>query len=112
MVKYVELGGKKRPVKFGFNALSEFGELTGRKMDELNRLNPSTFSLKDILLLCWCALKHGARLENQPFDASMEEVGDWFDDAPNAMPEMIGEYNKATSSDPKETKKKEVKKSP
>ena len=101
-VKFVKLGGQSRPVKFGFNALSEFGELTDRSMDQVNKhlVDPNSLKMRDLLLLCWCALKHGARIEKQEFTATVEDIGDWFDDNPNAMVEVMSEYNKATAPDP------------
>lgn len=96
----VKLGGKERPIKFGFNALVEFGELTGRTVDQINKLNTITLTMKDLLILCWCALKMGARRETEEFTYTVEDVGDWLDDNPEAMLKITAEYNKARSLDP------------
>lgn len=107
--KTVELGGESRPIKFGFNALIEFSEMTGRTIEQLNTINTSSISMKDLLLLCWCALKQGARREKIPFDVTVEDVGDWLDDNPEAMVVMVSEYLKSKSGDPTrvENKKKQ-----
>jgi hypothetical protein len=96
----VFLGGESRPVKFGFNALSEFSELTGRSIQQLNVIDTKDISMKDMLLLCWCALKQGARKEGQEFTATVEDVGDWLDDNPESLVSIVTEYHKARSGDP------------
>jgi hypothetical protein len=104
--KEVILGGEPRPVKFGFNALIEFSDLTGRSIEDLNSLNSAKFSLKDLLILAWCALKQGARKEAKEFTATVEDVGDWLDDTPDALVDIMQEYNKSRQVDPKQAKKK------
>ena len=66
MVKHVEIGGVSRPVKFGFAALMEFTEENGYTMADLDKLGDN-MKLKDALFLVWCGLKHGARVEKQPY---------------------------------------------
>ena len=66
MVKHVEIGGVSRPVKFGFAALMEFTEENGYTMADLDKLGEN-MKLKDALFLVWCGLKHGARVEKQPY---------------------------------------------
>jgi len=96
----VLLGGESRPVKFGFNALSEFSELTHRSIGQLNLIDTKDISMKDMLILCWCALKQGARKEGMEFTASVDDVGDWLDDNPEALVTIVTEYHKARSGDP------------
>ena len=48
MVKYIEVGGKDRPVKFGFAALMEFTEENGYTMADLDNLGEN-MKLKDAL---------------------------------------------------------------
>lgn len=97
---YIEIGGQKRPVKFGFNALTDFGEVTGKTIEQINTLSPNNLTMKELLVLCWCGLKAGARKENLEFASTVEDVGDWLDERPEAMIDMMKEYNKSREPDP------------
>ena len=79
MVKHVEIGGVSRPVKFGFAALMEFTEENGYTMADLDKLGEN-MKLKDALFLVWCGLKHGARVEKQPYKHTIEDIADWLDE--------------------------------
>ena len=92
MVKYIEIGGKDRPVKYGFAALMEFTEENGYTMADLDKLGEN-MKLKDALFLVWCGLKHGARVEKKPFKHTIEEVADWLDDKPEAMEETLNVFS-------------------
>lgn len=98
-VNYIELGGESRPVKFGFNALMEWGKLTNRTVADIETISPSKLTLEDLLLLFWCGLKNGARIEKKEFTASVEDLGDWFDEDPQAMIELTKEYMQSKSPD-------------
>lgn len=103
MIKNVEIGGKQRPVKFGFAALMEFTEANGYTMADLDTLGES-MKLKDALFLVWCGLKHGARVEKQAFEETIEEVADWLDDQPEAMENVLNVFSQSFS--PSEGEKK------
>lgn len=103
MTKNVEIGGKLRPVKFGFAALMEFTEANGYTMADLDTLGES-MKLKDALFLVWCGLKHGARVEKQAFKETIEEVADWLDDQPEAMENVLNVFSQSFS--PSEGEKK------
>jgi hypothetical protein len=45
--------------------------------------------------LVWAGLKDGARKEGQPFDATWEDVGEWIDDDPKALEEIIALANES-----------------
>lgn len=96
----VNLGGEPRPIKFGFNALTEFGELTHRNIDQINNLQPNTLTMKDLMLLCWCALKQGSRKEQKEFPFTVEDIGDWLDDSPEALVDITSEFNRSRAVDP------------
>jgi len=104
-VAMIEIGGKVRPVKFGFNALIEFSELTGKTIDELNSLSDKNMTMKQLLILCWCGLKAGARREGQEFNASVEDVADWLDENPSLLLDITMEYAKSKEVDPRGVKK-------
>ena len=103
MVKHVEIGGKERPVKYGFAALMEFTEENGYTMADLDKLGEN-MKLKDALFLVWCGLKHGARVEKQPYSYSIEDVADWLDETPEAMEKVLNVFS-SSFSDSKEEKK-------
>lgn len=77
MVKFIDIGGEKRPVRYSVNALIEFEDLTG-----LNILSAGSVidfrELKTLRALAFVGLKHGARAEKKQFDIVLEDVGDWL----------------------------------
>jgi len=103
MVKYVEIGGEQRPVKYGFAALMEFTEANGYTMADLDKLGDN-MKLKDALFLVWCGLKHGARVEKKPFSFSIEDIADWLDETPQAMENVLNVFS-SSFSDSNEEKK-------
>lgn len=84
----VQLGGQMRPMKFGFIAISEFSEMTNRKLGDITDLTKGDLTVKEMLLLCYCALKNGARVEGREFNFSVEDVGDWLDENPEVIVQM------------------------
>jgi hypothetical protein len=103
MVKHVEIGGASRAVKYGFAALMEFTESNGYTMADLDKLGEN-MKLKDALFLVWCGLKHGARVEKQPFSYTLEDVADWLDEKPEAMEEVLNVFGSSFSSSEEEKK--------
>lgn len=95
----VQIGGESRPVRFGFNALATFNDLTGTTLADLQ----STFApppglseaeraawqppLKagDVLALVYAGLDDGARKEKLPRDFDADDVGDWLDEADGSV---------------------------
>ena len=81
----VKIGGKERPFKFGFAAISEFGKMTDRKINDLSDFGNGNYSLYEMLVLFWCGLKHGSRNEKEEFNITIDEVGDWLDEDPTII---------------------------
>ena len=83
----VVIGGKKRPVKFGTNQTILFNQHRGITLKEYagifkkDRLKNMEFDGSEIRDLAWSGLKGGALYENQEFDFTPEDVGNWIDDA-------------------------------
>lgn len=79
MLKYIEIGGQQRPVRYNQNALEEFEVLTG-----LSVLDGLTFKkVGHVKALAFCGLKHGY-LESKDYkeDAipfTITDVGRWLD---------------------------------
>lgn len=88
MTKFVEIGGKPRPVKFGFWALGEFTEAHGIAMGDLGSIS-ETLTIKQALHLVWLGLKNGARVEKTEFNTTLEELADWIDEDQDAMARVL-----------------------
>ena len=61
---FVELGGKKYCIKFGFNALRKYSMKTGTTLNELNKLG-ADMNLNDALILIHCGIEDGYRAAKQ-----------------------------------------------
>lgn len=80
----VDIGGKKRPVKFGVNQTAIFCKLRGISAGEYFSFLKDKFvgakgdgsELRDLL---WSALKDGARFKGLEFEVEPEQIGDWMD---------------------------------
>ena len=75
----ITIGGKARPVKYGWNSLALLEQRTG-----LNSLNPveimrasQTASVQTIIVEI--GLTEGCRVMKQPVDFTKEDIADWFD---------------------------------
>jgi hypothetical protein len=75
---------KKLPIKFTFNAQSEFCDIQGISLHELDdRVGGEKMKLSDIRLLAWVGLKYGHRASvynSEPFGLTVDDVGDMFDE--------------------------------
>jgi hypothetical protein len=110
MIQDVMLGGETRSLKFGFNTMALFGDLTGKKLSEMQNI-ASGMSMSDIIKLMWCGLKEGARKAGKEFDHTYDEVGDWLDDLqendPDGLAGMMAMFNQSQA--PVQNGKKKVK---
>lgn len=77
----VTTAGVKYPVKFGFNAYADLCDLTGLSINDLQKFGDkiSPGVARDLV---WCGLKHGARVKDEKFTLSREDIGDMMDDDP------------------------------
>ena len=75
----VKTNDKSFPVRFGFNALSDFCELTGLSIQDIQNLGENV-SPSAVRSLLYCGLKHGARVAKEDFELKLEDVGDLMDD--------------------------------
>ena len=74
----LELGGKKRGVKFGNYALIEYSKLNGTGVVEFNEQNP----IKLCADLVYCGLKNNCFIKKEVEDFTYEDVVMWVDDMP------------------------------
>ena len=111
-VYHVELGGRTRPVRFDFQALADFGDLTGLSLVQLEGgLDLTIRQLADLALF---GLQGGARKRRELFEHTAEDVTAWLNDfdgpplgdgAPlsavlNAFMGSLGESTPAGDSEP------------
>ena len=75
---FVELGGNKYPIKFGFNALRKYSMKTGTTLNELNKLGVD-MSLNDALILVHCGIEDGYRAAKQECKLSVDDLADAMD---------------------------------
>lgn len=77
----IETSKGKLPIRYGWNALAEFGDLIDMQMDEILMLDPSKLKISQMIVFIFVGLKFGARkAEEECAVASAEEVGYMLDD--------------------------------
>ena len=83
MVRHeIELGGKRRPIRFGFGALMLFEENTGANIsDFFSKMATGDFKIRMLIELIYAGLKNGARANGEQFDADVMTIADWVDEA-------------------------------
>tara|TARA_R100000655_G_scaffold40612_3_gene76395 strand:+ start:1606 stop:1908 length:303 start_codon:yes stop_codon:yes gene_type:complete len=73
----VQIGGKKRPVRFSYLCLKEICIKTGLKLNELDKLG-SEFDHMSILT--YYGLKYGAKKAGLVFESTIDDIENWLDD--------------------------------
>jgi hypothetical protein len=76
----IEIGGKKRPVKYGWNALALLEERCKVKLLEMGGLESlmgSAVFLRDIIDV---GLREGLRVTDSKPDFTLEDIADWLDE--------------------------------
>jgi hypothetical protein len=74
----LELGGKKRGVKFGNYALMEYSKINNTGVAEFNEQNP----IKLCADLVYCGLKNNCFIKKEIEDFTQDDVLLWVDDMP------------------------------
>jgi hypothetical protein len=80
---YIEIGGQKRPMRFGTNQTAKFCEVKKITLSEYSDMM-KTGGLSDLGTtrdLLYSALWAGAKTEKLPTDFDEATVGDWMDEA-------------------------------
>ena len=80
---YIEIGGAKRPLRFGTNQTAKFCEIRKIGLSEYGELmgNGGLEDLTNIRDLLFSALFAGAKAERLPVEFDEYQVGDWMDAA-------------------------------
>ena len=90
---FVEIGGKKYPIKFGFNALRKYSMKTGTTLAQLNQMGDN-MGLNDALILIHCGIEDGYRAAKQECKLSLDDLADSMDndmDAISRCMEVLGQ---------------------
>lgn len=79
---YIEIGGQKRPLRFGTNQTAIFCELKKIGLSEYTELMGASglSDISNIRDLLYSALFAGAKAEKKPVDFDHFDVGFWMDD--------------------------------
>jgi len=84
-MQYIEIGGKERPVLFGFGGLYAYEQRTGRRALEdfakqaaAGPEAPESFSIVFLVDLVYCGLLAGCRANRLVEDFSEYDVADWL----------------------------------
>ena len=85
---FIKLGGKKRPVHFGFNSLRIFCNVTGRTLETL----ANDMKLDDTIELIHSGLTDGARLAKESYDVDKATLCDWLDADPDCYNKVLTLY--------------------
>jgi len=100
MVEFIEVNGKRYPVRFGFNALREFTAVTGTTLSQLQNLQEN-ITLDHAIKLVWCGFKDGARKEKMPFSLLVDDIADLLDEDNSILEKAFDTFNKQFTSDEK-----------
>ena len=77
MTHYITLGGKERPIKFGWKANKLISKKLKLKLTDFNKLMDS---FDNIEIMTYYGLICGAEKTGQPVDFKLKDMTDWFDE--------------------------------
>lgn len=83
MTQYIEMGGEKRPVRFGFAGLYRYEQETGRNaLADFAQFQEGIekVSVVRLMELVYAGLLAGYKSENKNVDFTLDDVADWVDD--------------------------------
>jgi hypothetical protein len=104
MVQIIETNERKYPVRFGFNALREFSQMTGMTLSDLEKFG-NDMTLDHAITLMYCGFKDGARKEKVKFRYDVSDIADWIDED-QALIEKVFAVFESQFSSPSDEKKK------
>ena len=101
----IEIGGKKRPLKFNMNALSSLSDRHNIPLSVISKFDSDTMTLSHIRTLVWAGLVEGYRVSGLGVDFTIEDVGEWVDDAGIAVVSQIFDLYKKSAGTGKASRK-------
>ena len=79
MTNYLNIGGVERPVRFGFSALYQYEQRTGRNaLTDFAAMQGGQASVSLMIDLLYSGLCAGTRHEKKAVDYTPEDVADWI----------------------------------
>jgi|TARA_E500000305_G_C3933142_1_gene193746 hypothetical protein len=78
-LKEIAIGKEMRPLHFGFAALAEWCDMSGKGLADLGDIGDN-LSLSSAINLIYCGLKHGARKKKKEFIHTQDDIADWIDE--------------------------------
>lgn len=103
--KHIDIGGKKRLIKFGTNATAEYCDKRNVGLSEYFNLTFDKIKPGELRDIIWSGLVAGARSEGKDVDFDEFNVGDWIDEMDQGELDVIFDLVKG----PQEAKKKKQK---
>ena len=101
----IQIGGEKRPFKFGINATIMFTKRTGRSMKDLDSLDQD--DIEAIVEILHAGLCQGAQMADKDIDFDATKVGLWMDDIDsNVITKAFESMVDQTNTGKKNVKKK------
>jgi hypothetical protein len=110
--KFVDINGKKYPLRFGLNALRKYGQRTNTTLADLGKIGDD-ISLENSLQLIYAGIEDGYRKAKQKCELTIECLADLIDDDFEAitrcmevLSSQIGKENQQSEDEKKEKPKK------
>ncbi len=82
-MQHIELSGKQYPVAFGYGALMDFEEMTGKSAASL--LTDGAGSITDTFTLIACGLTNGAEIAGEPHQYTAKDAARLIDGTTNSV---------------------------
>ena len=94
----ISVNGVEHPVKYGFNALRIFCEVSDLELQDLAKIE-SNMTMTHAVNLVWAGLKDGARVEKIEFTMTPDDVADFIDDDASVIEQCIAFFVKSFVKD-------------
>ena len=106
----IEIGGKKRPLKFNMNALASLSDRHNIPLSVISKFDTDTMTISHIRTLVWAGLVEGYRVSGLPVDFTIEDVGEWITDTGIAVVNQVFDLYKKSAGTGKAQKESAAKK--
>ncbi|GIV35387.1 MAG: hypothetical protein KatS3mg031_2993 [Chitinophagales bacterium] len=99
MKSYHELGGKTRPVLFGFGAAYIFEQQTGKNaLQMIDAFAKGEGNISDIVSMIFAGLLNGAEDDGLEVDFTAADVARWLSKAPTLVPVLLEQFAESFSA--------------
>lgn len=97
IAKQIEIGGRKRPVFFGFYAFKVFEDETGIKFSKMGE-SLEDMSIEVLVAFIYAGLVNGSKKENKEIDFEKEDVFNWLDDYLGSIEDIMTVFTSSIPS--------------